>query len=150
MKIRTSIKAIITQNSSVLFIKKKDANGYYYLLPGGGQEHNEAIPDALKRECLEEVMVDVEIGDLLFVRDYIAKNHNVEDKTNFHQVELMFACTIKGDQEPQNGPNPDPGQVGIEWIALDEMHSFRIYPSPLKKRLQEQDFTSNLYLGDVN
>lgn len=151
MHVRSSIKAIITQNNQVLFIKKKDRNGFYYLLPGGGQEHGEAIPDALKRECQEEVMVDVEVGQLLFVRDYIGKNHGPKGAhDDFHQIELMFDCTIIGNQTPQNGSSPDSGQVGVEWINLNEIQNYRIFPDLLKQRLRSDNTATNIYLGDVN
>jgi ADP-ribose pyrophosphatase YjhB (NUDIX family) len=58
-----------------LLTKNQDDEGYFYLFPGGGQEHGETIHDALIRECIEEVGEEVEIGELLHVREYIGKNH---------------------------------------------------------------------------
>ena len=151
MRIRTSIKAIISQNEHILFIRKQDQNGFYYLLPGGGQEHGESMKDAIIRECKEEVMVDVEVGEVCFVRDYISRNHEFADYENdFHQVEIMFNCCIKGNQKPQNGSNPDQGQLGVDWIAVDQMQNFRIYPKELKRFLQENQSKGKIYLGDVN
>jgi ADP-ribose pyrophosphatase YjhB (NUDIX family) len=151
MRIRTSIKAIIHQNESILFIKKQDKQGYYYLLPGGGQENGESMTQAIIRECREEVTVDVEVGEVLYVRDYIDRNHKPEGSgSDFHQVEIMFQCHIKNGQEPQNGSNPDPGQVDVDWIALDELDQYRIYPKAMIKFLQQREKNEKIYLGDVN
>lgn len=43
MGIRNSAKAVIIQEGKLLAIKKQDKEGYYYILPGGGQEHGENL-----------------------------------------------------------------------------------------------------------
>lgn len=51
--IRNSAKAIIIEDGKILFTKNKTENGLFYLLPGGGQEHDETLVEALKREWLD-------------------------------------------------------------------------------------------------
>jgi 8-oxo-dGTP diphosphatase len=51
--------------NKILLTKNQDDEGYFYLFPGGGQEHGETIHNALLRECMEEVGEEVEIGELL-------------------------------------------------------------------------------------
>ena len=151
MKVRTAAKAIITKDQQILFIQKQDDKGYYYLLPGGGQEHGESMKEAIIRECKEEVMVDVEVGEVLFVRDYIEKNHEfARPDSNFHQLEIMFHCQIVGDQKPENGINPDIGQIGVNWIAVNELDEFRVYPKQLRQYLLENKAEGKIYLGDIN
>ncbi|GAJ98969.1 MutT/Nudix family protein [Geomicrobium sp. JCM 19055] len=55
MKIRNSAKAIIIDDNCVLLTKNEDRDGYFYLFPGGGQEHGETLQQTLIRECREEV-----------------------------------------------------------------------------------------------
>ena len=45
-------------------IKKEDKDGYYFILPGGGQEHGENLHETLKRECIEEIGEEIEIDDM--------------------------------------------------------------------------------------
>ncbi len=73
--IRNSAKAIIIHQGKLLLTKNKDNDGFFYLFPGGGQEHGEVLKETLKRECIEELGVQVEVQDLVYVREYIGKNH---------------------------------------------------------------------------
>lgn len=75
MNIRNSVKAIIIKDNKILTMKGKDDDGFYYLLPGGGQNHGETMVEALKRECLEEIGCNVEVLHLQIIREYIGKNH---------------------------------------------------------------------------
>ena len=77
MAIRNSAKAVIVKDEKLLAIKIQENSGTYYILPGGGQEHGENLHQALIRECKEELGADIEIGDLIFVREYIGKNHEL-------------------------------------------------------------------------
>lgn len=150
--IRNSAKAIIIQDNKILLTKNKDHNGFFYLLPGGGQEKFESISDALIRECKEEISAEINIGDIKFIRDYIGKNHEfAELDSEIHQIEYMFLCTLKPNSYAKNGPTPDSMQVGIEWIDLNKLNEYRIYPSVLKDLIKEDgSMSEKVYLGDVN
>ena len=154
MRIRNSAKAIIIQGDKVLLTKNQDNDGYFYLFPGGGQEHGETLRQALIRECMEEVGQQVEIGELLHVREYIGKNHEyASDDFDVHQVEYYFISKIvnetKGNIEPSN---PDSHQVGIEWIAINDLPEYRVYPKTLRKYIIKylKGVKSPVYLGDIN
>jgi len=101
---RVSAKAVIIRDDKLLVIVKRDNQGDYFLLPGGGQDMFESLHATLRRECLEEIAAEVEPGDLLFVRDYIARNHEfAAEEPETHQLDLMFACTVPADYEPGVG-----------------------------------------------
>ncbi|MCK5199463.1 MAG: NUDIX domain-containing protein [Spirochaetales bacterium] len=53
--VRNSVKAIIIEDGKLLVIRKSDSDGYYYILPGGGQEKDETFIETVKRECMEEL-----------------------------------------------------------------------------------------------
>lgn len=129
-----------------------DAQGDYYLLPGGGQLPGESLSETLRRECLEEASAEVEPRDLRLVRDYIGKNHEfAEHDADFHQVELMFECSIRNPEAVKPGSHPDSNQTGIEWLDLSRIEDYRLYPSALKQRLSASGVTPGpVYLGDVN
>ena len=150
--IRNSARAIILSDGCLLSIVHADSDGAWYSLPGGGQHPGENLEETLKRECLEELGVLVLVGRLRYVRDYISAHHefSVEDP-DLHHLELMIACSLLGDPAAAQPSNPDTDQLGIAWLPVAELASFRLYPSQLRTLLPQgpgQD--SPVYLGDVN
>ncbi|BAZ17733.1 Nudix/MutT family protein [Calothrix sp. NIES-4071] len=152
--IRNAAKALIIRDHHLLAITKRDAIGVWYLLPGGGQKHGETLEQALQRECLEEIGAVVKIHNLVFVREFIGKNH-LEDCTDVewcklvHSIDFIFACSIPDDYVLGNGTLPDEGQEKVEWLPIAKLHEYRIYPSQLKHLLMNQ-INSEVYLGDVS
>ena len=149
--VRPSIKAIIVRDAHLLVIANRNAAGdTFYILPGGGQEPLESAPEALQRECLEEIGVGVRVGALLYVRDYIAKNHEFAyENPLFHGLELMFECSLEAGLEPQIGSVPDEWQTGVAWLPLEHLPELALYPRALRELLARGD-RSRVYLGDVN
>ena len=94
------------------------------------------------------------VGDPLFVRGYIGANHGFSaTEGEDHQVELMFGCRLAGEALPQNGPHPDPRQVGVAWLPLHELTDYRLYPKALRagrSAFESTDDHRPYYLGDVN
>ncbi len=147
--VRTSTKAIIIKDNALLVILGGGETGEeYYYLPGGGQEKFETLEEALKRECLEEIDVEVIVGDLLFVRDYISRNHEFAAfDPNFHQVDFFFECSLEPGEVPKNGSSPDTTQLGVHWLPLVDLETANLYPKKLKTVLSSR---GSVYLGDVN
>lgn len=114
MKIRDSEKAIIVQGNKLLICKFENSDDVFYLLPGGGQEAGEVLDEAVKRECFEETGYDIEVKDIIFVREcFIDKD--------IHRVEYMFSCDIIGRKQNFHS-NMDKIQLGIEWLELKSLH----------------------------
>lgn len=150
--IRNSAKAIIIDGGCLLAIKQYDAEGDWYTLPGGGQHPGETLTDALRRECLEELGVGVEVGLLRHIREYIGANHEfATEDADAHQVEFMFECALLGDPFSAQPVLPDERQVGIAWLPLADLCSYRLYPLDLRPLLVHGvDPEASIYLGDVN
>jgi ADP-ribose pyrophosphatase YjhB (NUDIX family) len=149
--IRNSAKAIIIENKKILLTKNKDDFGFFYLFPGGGQEHGEELKDAVLRECLEEIGEKVVVGNLVYVREYIGKNHEFAAwDSDVHQVEFYFQCSLESnDSTFVNATNPDKDQVGVEWIDIKNLEKIRLYPKALSNIIKNNELESR-YLGDVN
>ena len=149
--IRNAVKAIIIQNNCILLIKHhKDET--YYTLPGGGQRHNEEIRVALKRECYEELGVDIVIKDIIFVTEYMADKHNQSiQKKGFHQIDMFFECELIGSVNIDSATEIDKTQVGYDWISIDKLKNIVMYPEGLKDRIKS--FTAKkkgeIYIGEV-
>jgi hypothetical protein len=66
-----------------------------------------------------------------------------------HRLELYFRCSLPEGAAPGDGTSPDGNQVGLEWLALDELGAHRLYPEPLKVLLRNHEPLRDPYLGDV-
>jgi ADP-ribose pyrophosphatase YjhB (NUDIX family) len=139
MKYRVSAKGLLHKNGKVLFIEYSDHRGPYYSLPGGGQEKGESLHDTLVREMKEEVGLDVEVGELALVREFILQTSEIEGwEQGIHQVEVVFRCTLRDEsQQAEIGQVPDTGMMGIRWIEVGDLHNHIIYPTSKLKELIE-------------
>jgi len=149
MEIRNSAKAIIIKDNHILVIQKEDEEGAWYLLPGGGQDHGETLIEAVKRECLEEIGANIEVGEIKLIREYIGKNHEfATSDSSVHQIEFYFECRLISDVDEDLATQPDDGQTGIKWIPLDKNESYRVYPKFLLNALKGK--VELVYYGDKN
>lgn len=151
--VRTAARALIIDDDKVLTIKMKGPLGeYFYVLPGGGQQHGESLEEGLQRECLEEIGLQVTIGDVVYCRDYIGKNHKFHKAhKDFHQLEIVFSCKVDKDLVKDAGHSPDNRQVGILWIPISELSEYELYPIAMRDALCSGQFNKlPCYLGDVN
>ena len=86
----------------------------YWEFPGGKCEPGESLDDCLRRELVEELGVDAEIGDEL-----LAVTHTYPNR----RVELHFiACTLIGT------PSPLLGQE-MRWVAREDLRSLKFPPA---------------------
>lgn len=149
---RPAIKALIVRDGELLVTVNRHWTPLFYLLPGGGQQFGESMHETLVRECREEVGVDVTVGDVAFVRDYIGARHEfAEQDSHYHQIEVVFWASIAAGQEPHYRPaSGDAFQTGIAWLPLDALEDAPLWPAALKQWLHAEPAARPTYLGDVN
>jgi|GEM_PF-489701 len=128
--IRNSAKAIIVRDGCVLLVRINDGDGEWYVLPGGGQRFGESLRETVRRECLEEIGVAVEAGELRLVREYIGRNHDNDEQG--HRVEFMFECRLDAAAIPNGGVRPDSQQTGVVWASLADLAAYCLYPTGLR------------------
>jgi len=147
--IRHANRAVIIRDGRLLAIKMCDRSGIFYVLPGGGQLHGETMSDGLR---LEEINLEVTVQKLLYVREYIGRNHKFSrNHRNFHQVETVFLCSIPDGLEPTPGNETDRKQIGIEWLVVDRLDRIRFLPPDAIPFIRgENQMGQSLYLGDIN
>ncbi|KGR76233.1 NUDIX domain-containing protein [Ureibacillus sinduriensis] len=126
--IRVRACALIIENDSILLVEFEDEKGVHYNLPAGGVEPNESVVEAVKREAKEEASIDVEVGPLALVYEYVPQmSANKFGETP--SLQLIFDCKIKNGTTPMLPKNPDPKQVGVKWIQLAELAGISLYPN---------------------
>ena len=132
-QIRNAAKALIINDDKMLAIKINDGNEEWYIMPGGGQDVEELLPEAACREVAEELGLQVEVKDLAFVIEGVHGE-------NFHRVDLVFLCEYKGEIENAI-LHSDTNQVGYDWLDIKMLNTAPLYPSKLRRQIM------NLYEG---
>ncbi len=146
-QIRTSAKAVILQNGKLLAIKLNDGKEEWYILPGGGQDSEELLPQTVEREVREETGIEVQCKDLLFVIEGVHGE-------SFHRIDLVFLCDYLG--EAKNAAlHKDRNQIGFEWLDLSILNRLPLFPSKLRRPIMNfykgkeyKNYLGNEEIGD--
>lgn len=134
--IRNAVRAVILDGDHILLQQKCYQDGSRRLaLPGGRQEVQETLVEALRRECHEEIGAQVSVGELLYLADWF-KPRPGEPATTRHLVEFLFRCELPVGYRPHNGPRPDKHQVGVAWVPLASLDDARLAPAGMASVLQ--------------
>lgn len=141
-KIRNSAKALVIRDGKMLAIKLKDADEEWYIMPGGGQDAEEQLPQTVCREIAEEVGIEVICKELLFVIEGVHGE-------SFHRVDFVFLCECVS--ELQNVElHYDTNQVGMEWLDIATLNMQPLYPSKLRRQIMNyyEGKPYKVYLGN--
>ncbi|MDF1584408.1 MAG: NUDIX domain-containing protein [Methyloprofundus sp.] len=126
--IRITVRAVIIQAGNILLIKKDSPeDGIRYTLPGGALDAGETLHQAVIRECIEEINTPVVAHDVLHIADLFIPKLEPQPYIR-HQLEVLIACQVPNDYIPSTGPEPDKHQVGVEWLALQDLADYTISP----------------------
>ena len=141
-KIRNSAKALIIKDGKMLASKINDNGNIFYIMPGGGQDVDELLEDTVKRECEEELGIEVEPKSLEFVVEGLRGE-------SFHRVDLVFLCDYIGEIENAK-IHKDKNQIGFEWLSIENLMNEPLYPSKLRFQIIRlfNNEKTDVYLGN--
>jgi len=113
-EVRLAARAVVFDNDKnigILYVGKYN----YHKLPGGGLEGDEAIEEALKRECLEEIGCSTEIfGELGEIIEY-------RDKWSLKQHSYCYLANVVGKKgSPDFTQKEIDNGFEIKWVSLEE------------------------------
>lgn len=131
------VRAIIKEGEKILLIHRIKKEREYWVFPGGGVEKTDSDHEsALIRECIEELGVDVQVGNLFTTHEF--------GEADKEQCEYFYFCEITGGKlgtgsgpEFQEGTHYE-GMYALEWISLKSFSSKNIQPEDVKKELQKE------------
>lgn len=126
--VRLKARAAVIKDDHILLVEYGAGWQPHFNLPGGSVEPGESLIDALKRELWEETCSEVEVERLLLVCDFNVHHPQFQTHTP-HTVECIFACTLANGSQPRLPDRPDPHQVAVRWMLIQELLSIPLRPT---------------------
>ena len=106
----------------------------FWTPPGGGVEFGESVGEALAREVREETGLDVAMGAVRYVLDFV--------RLPLHAVSLYAEARLVSGRlaDARLGSDPEfapDAQIlrALRWVALDDLAGLAVVPAPFSERL---------------
>ena len=113
-------KAIIIKDGKVLLMRDPRAGRVIWEIPGGRMNINEVPQEALKREIFEELGVEIAVGDIVYMEQFLQGNEGKRAFMIAYKAELVDV-TIEF--------NLDPAEVcEIAWVTREELPQYPLFP----------------------
>ncbi|HOD16063.1 MAG TPA: NUDIX domain-containing protein [Spirochaetota bacterium] len=117
--VRVRVSGFLVREGTLLLIAHRKKNDIYWLLPGGGIEFGESLKAALAREFREELGIEVEVGNLLFMCD------SIDPRGKRHILNVSFRCDYLGG-ELRLGKDRRLHDFGF--FSAQQITGMRLYP----------------------
>lgn len=123
--IRLAARAIILHENRLLLVNAWKGRSDLWCAPGGGAELHSSLPDNLAREVMEETGLTVAVGELCLVNEF----H--DPRSDFHQVDIYFRCTITAGETSDTWVDPEGIVTRRRWVTRTEIQRMRVKPDSL-------------------
>jgi ADP-ribose pyrophosphatase YjhB (NUDIX family) len=140
---RIRVAAILARGHSVVLVRHQRDDDTYWLLPGGGVDHGEALDDALIREVQEETTLTIRPRRLVLVNDSIPPDRRR------HILNLTFTADIVGGELRRGS---DARVAEARFVPVDDLANLVLYPDireHLMRGLREGFGEGPAYLGNL-
>lgn len=108
------VTGVVIEDGQILVLNQDSRDGRAWSLPGGKVEEGEPLGEALVREMREETGIDVDVGRLLYVCDYLPGNT--------HVVHLTFEARRLGGNVGDTAAGADTRPIrGAEFVKLADL-----------------------------
>lgn len=123
------VRAIIIEDGKVLLMHRVKNGLEYWAFPGGAiDETDKNVEGALKRECLEELGVEVEVGDFSLEITSRAP-HTLGEIEHFYNCKIVSGVVGTGTGEEFSGRDIDKyGTYEVEWLPLSIIKDKNVWP----------------------
>jgi len=113
---------LLNDKEEVLLSDENRFGRKFTKFPGGGLEQGEGLKDCVKREFMEELQLDVEVGELIYLTDFYqqsAFNENDQIISVYYQVESSETSKISTKSTPFDFI---PGDEEVHrWVSISDL-----------------------------
>ncbi|MFN5417010.1 MAG: NUDIX hydrolase [Flavobacteriia bacterium] len=121
-KFNIRVYGLLINDKNEILVSDEQRNGFQFTkFPGGGLEWGEGITDALKREFIEELNLEIEIGELFYLTDFF-------QVSAFNPKDQIISIYYRVNCKSWETINSNPTKVFIEhkenhrWIELGQLN----------------------------
>ncbi|MBD3922948.1 NUDIX hydrolase [Paenibacillus sp. PR3] len=133
-KFNFRVAGIVIHNDRILLhtILKDD----FWNPPGGRVEFNESTDQTIVRELREELDIEVQVKELLFVNEDFFEY----DGKQYHEIGFYYLISVPDEheilkQEDVFNGIEDDGRLIFKWFSIDQLNEIVVYPEQLKTKL---------------
>jgi len=118
--VQAAVKGLIVKDGKFLILRQKLKSGkIFWDLPGGRIKYGEDAAESLKREILEEINIDTEVGKPIAVWHFFW-----DDDKKVQVVCITFVCRPKtakmAEINLKKNPDNEENIVDVNWFTPDE------------------------------
>lgn len=134
-KVRVRACGLVVHDDALLLVRLQAPTrpDPFWSIPGGGVQHGESLEKTVKRELFEETGLEVEVGQLQYVSEFI--------QHPFHAVEFYFLCRkVGGILSKGHDPEYDSGSqmiLDVAFAPIHELQSSELFPEFIRYRFHD-------------
>jgi ADP-ribose pyrophosphatase YjhB (NUDIX family) len=135
---RIRAAGLLVRDDRILLVKHVVGDDTYWIPPGGGFESqtDESTRDTVRREFKEETGLEVEVGPLVYVREF------AEPALGRFHMELFYRIdAFRGELSLANlnGLGGDEFEIReLGWVSREELAALPFYPAELLEDVWER------------
>ncbi|WP_462318410.1 NUDIX domain-containing protein [Marinilabilia sp.] len=118
------VYGICIENDHLLVSDEYVMDMYMTKLPGGGLEYGEAPPECLKRECLEEMNLKIQISDHFYTTDFFQPTKFYKDTqliSIYYTFSLPSSHNLRISSRKFDFREKINGMQSFRWIPLSRL-----------------------------
>ncbi|MNF61880.1 hypothetical protein D3C84_435460 [compost metagenome] len=135
---RIRAAGLLVRDGRILLVKHVVGDDTYWIPPGGGFESqtDESTRDTVRREFKEETSLDVEVGPLVYVREFAEPAMGRFHMELFYRIDAWRGELSLANLKGLGGDEFDIRELA--WVSREELAALPFYPAELLEDVWER------------